>query len=343
MNARSMAQPQKATTPTFTPVRCGLLQRKRACGGTPDMTGECEGGSKNWLLQRATRNSEAETRKADSIPPIVDEVLRSPGPPLDPTTRAFMESRFGHDFSQVRVHSDAKAAESARAVNALAYTVGRDIVFGAGQYGQGWEYDGYLLAHELVHTMQQSQSGGVESLSPSGLRLNEPHDSYEKEADRLAAQVMFASMAPREGVNPVHTDLAHPGLYLARVDCSTVPQRLCKGIYSCGYGGSGKCYWGGEYPNKRCMCFGEQRREPPSPSRVLEVLAILGLSLLLVVTVIAALLDPEPATKLGLAGLSAAEAVALLLLLGYSRQEIRDMGLDPDLASRVLPGEERAA
>jgi uncharacterized protein DUF4157 len=69
------------------------------------------------------------------VPPIIHEVLRSPGQPLDATMRTFMEPRFGHDFSQVRLHhTDAKGAESARAVNALAYTVGHDIVFWAGQY-----------------------------------------------------------------------------------------------------------------------------------------------------------------------------------------------------------------
>ena len=63
--------------------------------------------------------------RAAAIPPMVQEVLRSPGQPLDPTTRTFMESRFDADFSQVRVHTDPRAAESAQAVNALAYTVGR--------------------------------------------------------------------------------------------------------------------------------------------------------------------------------------------------------------------------
>src|SRR5205085_9660827 len=70
----------------------------------------------------------------DEVPPEVDEVLRSPGQPLDSTTRAWMEPRFGHDFSEVRVHTDLAAAHSARAVNSLAYTVGQDVVFGAGQY-----------------------------------------------------------------------------------------------------------------------------------------------------------------------------------------------------------------
>src|SRR5436309_2773031 len=63
----------------------------------------------------------------NTVPPIIQDVLRSPDQPLDAGTRAFMEPRFGQDFSQVRVHTDAKAAESTRAVNALAYTVGQHI------------------------------------------------------------------------------------------------------------------------------------------------------------------------------------------------------------------------
>src|SRR5207244_11233244 len=84
------------------------------------------------------------------------EVLNSPGQPLDESTRAFMEPRFGHDFSRVRVHTDSQAAESARAVNALAYTVGPDIVLGADQYKPGTLAGRRLLAHELTHVLQQS-------------------------------------------------------------------------------------------------------------------------------------------------------------------------------------------
>jgi Domain of unknown function (DUF4157) len=92
----------------------------------------------------------------DRVPEIVHDVLRSPGQPLTADARAFFEPRFGHDFSHVRIHSDAKAGRSARAVDALAYTVGRDIVIGVGNAPIGtvpWE----LLAHELVHVLQQSQ------------------------------------------------------------------------------------------------------------------------------------------------------------------------------------------
>jgi len=96
-----------------------------------------------------------------TAPPIVDDALRSPGQALDTSTRSFMEPRFGHDFSQVRVHTDTMAAESARAVNAAAYTVGQDIVFGSGYYSPGAGDGQRLLAHELTHVVQQGGAGMV--------------------------------------------------------------------------------------------------------------------------------------------------------------------------------------
>jgi hypothetical protein len=93
-----------------------------------------------------------------AVPPIVGEVLRSPGQSLDLATRGFMEPRFGHDFSAVRIHTDHTAAESARAVSALAYTVGSNIVFGAGQFAPNTSAGRTLIAHELSHVVQQGGS-----------------------------------------------------------------------------------------------------------------------------------------------------------------------------------------
>lgn len=99
-------------------------------------------------------------------PPIVDEVLRSPGERLDPSGRRFFEQRFGHDFSHVRVHRDAQAQRSAQAVAARAYSVGEHIVFNSGQYapesGRGRE----LMAHELTHVLQQRGTLQRAALSP---------------------------------------------------------------------------------------------------------------------------------------------------------------------------------
>jgi hypothetical protein len=88
-------------------------------------------------------------------PPIVHEVLRSPGQPLDSKTRAFMEPRFGHDFSQVRLHTDQRAGQSARAINALAYTAGHHLVFGPNRYSPTASSSRRLIAHELAHFVQQ--------------------------------------------------------------------------------------------------------------------------------------------------------------------------------------------
>ncbi|MGB9203363.1 MAG: DUF4157 domain-containing protein, partial [Terriglobales bacterium] len=134
----------------------GVLQRKCACGqhtGGGEQCEECK--KKGMTLQRESNGSGV----SGTVPPVVHEVLKSPGRPLDPGTRAFMEPRFGQDFSQVRLHTDTKAADSASAVKAHAYTVGQDIVFGPGQYSPHAEASRHLLAHELTHVVQQTASG----------------------------------------------------------------------------------------------------------------------------------------------------------------------------------------
>jgi hypothetical protein len=132
-------------------------QRTCACGGAgPD---ECEACREKRQASLASpvplqRQDEGDP-EIEEAPAVVDEVLSSPGHPLDDSVRSFMEGRFEHDFSNVRVHSDAQAVSSARAVDALAYTVGRHVVFGAGQYAPSSTSGRKLLAHELVHTIQQ--------------------------------------------------------------------------------------------------------------------------------------------------------------------------------------------
>ncbi|HKG22702.1 MAG TPA: DUF4157 domain-containing protein, partial [Blastocatellia bacterium] len=129
------------------------LQRACACGGECSKCQPKQPGLQHERLQtKALGSSELEQPAA---PPIVNEVLASPGHPLDLATRAFFEPRFGHDFSRVRVHSDAAARQSARDVNAHAYTVGHDIVFGAGRYAPGTHQGRLLIAHELTHVIQQ--------------------------------------------------------------------------------------------------------------------------------------------------------------------------------------------
>jgi hypothetical protein len=133
-----------------------------------------------------------------------DEILRSPGEALETRTASYMESRFGHDFGKVRVHADPKAAKSARALNALAYTVGSDIVFGAGMYAPETEGGRKLLAHELAHTIQQTAERRETSTKPARTgRL-----SLEQEADA-------AMEGSSKVITPVGRTFAGPQLYEA--------------------------------------------------------------------------------------------------------------------------------
>jgi hypothetical protein len=161
------------------------LQRKCACGGIPGPSGECEACRKKRLgLQRRATDSHGPT----DVPSIVHEVLRSAGRPLDAETRAFMEPRFDYDFSDVRVHFGAHAAQSARAVNARAYAVGTDLVFGAGQYTPENAAGKKLLAHELAHVVQQKGSSLSRAAAESHLwRLtDEDGEPSEPEAAELS-------------------------------------------------------------------------------------------------------------------------------------------------------------
>jgi hypothetical protein len=225
MNEHSTAKLQKVSTP----VHGGVLQRKCACGNHT-MGGECEQcGKKLWTLHRKAmgQNDLAE------VPPIVHEVLRSPGQPLDAATRAFMEPRFGHDFSgvgihssiaphiparfamgtpqvqfeheadkvanqvtrmpaprtgnrtdfgSVRIHTDARAAESARMVNAQAFTVGNHIVLDARKYSPHTFSGQILLAHELAHVVQQRAARDLNLIQRSPKEPENQHPLPHREA-----------------------------------------------------------------------------------------------------------------------------------------------------------------
>lgn len=118
-----------------------------------------------------------------AAPSIVHDVLRSPGQPLDASTRAFMEPRFGRDFSGVRVHTDVRAGESAQAVNARSYAVGGHLVFGRGEYHPGSTSGMRLLAHELTHVVQQGDSHGTVGLKIQRSRLRDFADVARPDFD----------------------------------------------------------------------------------------------------------------------------------------------------------------
>jgi Domain of unknown function (DUF4157) len=238
MNARLHEKTKSADVGNLSPsaMRRGLLQRKCTCGGTPGPTGECEECRKK-RLQRKTQNSELGTRNDFAVPPIVHEVLRSPGQPLDEQTRAFMEPRFSNDFtlvradanrsvpvsaraairaahdecerdadavanrvasmprpltegrfdfSNVRIHTDAHATQSARQIDARAFTVGHDIVFDAREYAPKTISGQRLLAHELAHVVQQSQAAAQHSSLPVASR----DGLLEHEARETSQQIL---------------------------------------------------------------------------------------------------------------------------------------------------------
>jgi hypothetical protein len=142
-------------------------------------------------IQRFLRQSNG---PMDSTPVSVNKALSSNGVPLEPALRQDMEQRFGQDFSGVRVHTDAKAAESAKAVNALAYTVGRDVVFRSGQYQPGTGTGRQLLAHELAHVVQQQATDGMVSIPAS--RTIDDEMTLSKHGEVQMVEQFFESPSP---------------------------------------------------------------------------------------------------------------------------------------------------
>jgi hypothetical protein len=208
------------------PSQSGILQRKCACDGSAGMSGECEEcGEKQRLgLQtklkvnepgdiyereadriadqvmatpappavsgappRIQRFAVQPTVQAEAVPASVEQAVASPGRPLEPALRQDMEQRFGHDFSRVRVHTDAAAEQSARDVNAHAYTVGHNMVFGTDQFVPETQEGRRLLAHELTHVVQQSAQGSARS---DRLSIAAPDINSEHEAERAAVSAL---------------------------------------------------------------------------------------------------------------------------------------------------------
>jgi hypothetical protein len=122
--------------------------------------------------------------------PVNDVIGSGRGRPLDDSTRQFMEARLGQDFSDVRIHTDAKASESAKSVQAHAYTVGNDVVFQGDRYAPETDAGKRMLAHELTHVVQQRSGPVAGTPAPGGIRLSHPSDAFERAAEHSADRVM---------------------------------------------------------------------------------------------------------------------------------------------------------
>jgi Domain of unknown function (DUF4157)/Toxin with a conserved tryptophan and TIP tripeptide motif len=147
-----------------------IVQRMplKPMNGVMRMCSECAASHEE---EKEVQRKESGGAGGQSAPPIVSQVLAAGGgQAMDSGTRQFMESRFGQDFSAVRIHTDSRAAESASAIQARAYTSGNNVVFGAGEYQPGSEGGRRLLAHELVHVGQQGSAGVIQRSpgSPAG-------------------------------------------------------------------------------------------------------------------------------------------------------------------------------
>jgi uncharacterized protein DUF4157 len=162
---------------------------KAASEGRTDVLG----GMGMLGLQRAVGNSGVTAMVEEERSPVHD-VVSSGGRPLEPEVKGEMEGRLGHDFSDVRVHDDSAAHDSAKGVNAHAYTVGSNVVFQRDKYDPGSADGKTMLAHELTHVVQQ-RSGPVDgSSAPGGIKVSDPSDRFEREASANAERVMSAPM-----------------------------------------------------------------------------------------------------------------------------------------------------
>lgn len=159
------------------------------------------------LIPRMTETEEADMpaeyteksrQEATELQSFVSS-LKGRGQPMDNSTRTFMESRFGYDFNQVRVHTDARAAQSAAKIHARAYTVGTDIVFGAGRYTPDTSEGRHLLAHELTHVAQQTGglSPALNTTAQNETRIDRAHENPGK---KTGSNKPTGSLLP-EGVN----------------------------------------------------------------------------------------------------------------------------------------------
>jgi hypothetical protein len=154
-------------------------------------------------LQRLAGNSSVGSlvsEEREEASPVRDVVGSGGGSPLDGSTREYMESRMGHDFGDVRVHTGQKADESARSINAQAYTVGNEVVFQSGKYAPETPGGLHTLAHELTHVMQQKAGPVSGTPAGGGIRLSDPSDAFEQAAERNATAAI--SGAPVTAASP---------------------------------------------------------------------------------------------------------------------------------------------
>ncbi len=189
---------EKHRTPSVSARSAPALQRRCACGGVTGPDGECEACKRKRLSGLLQKKSGDATHAAaeTAVPATVHQTLQSPGRPLEAAVRSALEPRFNRDFSDVRIHTDSAAAKSAQDVDALAYTVGRNVVFNAGKYSPHTHSGRALLTHELTHVVQQN-SAAYDPHAP--LAIGSATSPLEREADNAASRTGPAQVSGRTG------------------------------------------------------------------------------------------------------------------------------------------------
>ncbi|WP_421734261.1 DUF4157 domain-containing protein [Cellulomonas sp.] len=181
----------RTSTPRVDDDRAAPVVSRALAAGRPELLGSAG----LTYLQRTAGNASTAGLVDEERSPVLDVLSSGGGRPLDADTRADMEGRLGHDFGDVRVHTDSAAADSAAAVGAHAYTVGRDVVFQRDAYDPQSQAGRTTLAHELTHVVQQ-RSGPVDGTpTGGGVQVSDPSDRFETAAAANAEQVM-ATPAP---------------------------------------------------------------------------------------------------------------------------------------------------
>lgn len=170
-----------------------------------------------FAVQRAVGNAGVQRLAEEERSPVLD-VVSSGGRPLEEPVRTDMEARLGHDFSDVRVHTDDAASRSAASVNAHAYTVGSSVVFQREKYDPSSTAGRTMLAHELTHVVQQ-RSGPVDGTpTGAGIRVSDPSDRFEREAAANAERVMSGPAPVTPAAAAAQRTAADAGLPVQRVE-----------------------------------------------------------------------------------------------------------------------------
>lgn len=253
-----------------------------------------KGGCTQCDATPVVRRSAVEGASEEVAPPIVEKTLQSSaGHALDERTRSIFEPQLGLDLSGVRVHTGASADESAKAVNAKAYTVGRDIVFGAGHYAPHTHEGQRILGHELTHVAQQGgEAGAVQRILLLGGGYRKPPLPREH-LERFIRDCGSIRENPAACAKCCELSCTQDDGGVGLDTCTTI----CSNHVGC------------------AKAEGDLKR------RVLDALKILGLSVLLLLLVLAALADPEPTSKVAAVVGSVAVATQLLILLGMKPKD----------------------